>query len=140
MPGLNIELVKRVMNAFGVPPEEAINMSRMPEIEGMLAEQFEMGQNEDAMRYAREARMQQGPPLGSLPGDIPIGTPMPGQTRAPGPVGTPGLLGPQGDFQPGGALQQREQLPQTPPKSVAQLCAESGGTLAGGICHYSTPL
>ena len=81
----------------------------------------------------------QGPEFGTVSGDIPIGTPMPGQTRAPGPVGTPGLLGPQGDFQPGGALQQREQLPQTPPKSVAQLCAESGGTLAGGMCHYSTP-
>jgi hypothetical protein len=93
-----------------------------------------------------------GPSYGTLPGDKP---------RA-----VPGLFGPGGFQQQGRQPQQRQQprgmpsgpapgmqrqqpggMPssqgmqrqQRPPVGVEQLCAASGGTLSGGMCHYSTP-
>jgi hypothetical protein len=89
---MNIELIKEIMNTFGVGPEEAIKMSQMPEIQGMLSANYAMGQDEQAMGYAREmgtelsqASSQQGPAYGSLPGDTP--------------TVTPGIRGPGGLFQ-----------------------------------------
>jgi hypothetical protein len=65
---------------------------------------------------------QPGPSYGTLPSDVP---------RA-----GPGMFGP-GGFQPQGP--QVSQPPQRPPVGVEQLCAASGGTLSGGMCHYNTP-
>jgi hypothetical protein len=65
---------------------------------------------------------QTGPSYGTLPSDIPTS----------GPV----IRGP-GGFQPQGP--QVSQPSQRPPVGVEQLCAASGGTLSGGMCHYNTP-
>jgi len=68
---MNIELIKEIMDTFGVGPEEAIKMSQMPEIQGVLSAQYAGGQDAEASAYARQVAGQRGPAFGSMPGDTP---------------------------------------------------------------------
>ena len=131
-----IELAQQLMQQKpGMTPEQALREAeqitqRMSE--GARSEEFVGGQAREAGRLGHMAQQQYaatqgGPAMGQVPGDRP-------QVM-------PGLLGgnqptPQGQAPHPGI--QPQQQPQKPPKSAAQLCAESGGKQGpDGMCHYT---